>query len=90
MKMIIEDEFDEMTHEFEVPDDLYERAFNDNDKGALYEIASMIYSSMEVSDIPVLDMMTDAWDEGDGDERAGAWLDEYYADDDDGRYDSWV
>lgn len=90
MKMIIEDEFDETTHEFEVQDDLYERAFNNNDKSALYEIAIMISATMEVSDIPVLDMMVDAWDDGDGDERAGLWLDEYYTADDDGRYDPWT
>lgn len=90
MKMIINDEFDETTHEFDVPDDLYERAFDDNDKSALYEIAIMIDSTMEVSDIPILDMMVDAWDDGKGDDRAGVWLDEYYADDDDGRYDSWA
>ena len=89
MKLSILDEFDGVVHEFEIRDDLYEAAFNHNDKSALYEIAVIVESMQEVSDIPILDMMVEAWDDGYGDERAGAWLDEYYDYDDDGRYDAW-
>lgn len=89
MKINIVDDFDGKAHEFEIADDLYERVYAKRDKDALYELALIIESTREVSDAIVVDMMTDAWDDGEGSELAGGWLDEYYADDDDGRYDAW-
>ena len=89
MKINIIDEFDGKVHEFEIADELYERVYTKGDKEALYELALFIESTNELSDIPVVDMMEDAWDEGEGSELAGEWLDDYYADDDDGRYDAW-
>lgn len=88
MKIRIEDEFDGKVHEFEITDELYEKAFGNEDKDALYELALYLESTQEMSDIPIVDMMEVAWDEGDGSDLAGEWLKEYYADDD-GRYDAW-
>ena len=53
-------------------------------------MAILIDSKQEMSDLPIIDMMEDAWDEGEGSVLAGDWLDEYYSCDDDGRYDAWV
>ena len=89
MKITIEDDFDESIHEFEIPDELYDRAYAMGDKDALYEIAILIAGGQEMSDLPVLDMMSEAWDEGAGSELAGEWLDEYYNYNDDGKYDAW-
>lgn len=90
--MIIDvlDEFDDSVHEFDISDELYDMAFNGKDLDALFEIAEFIYNTGEVSDLPVLDMMSEAWDDGEGSERAGIWLDDYYEEDDDGRYDAWI
>lgn len=89
MKIIIEDEFDGIVHEIDISDELYERVYVNEDKDALYELAIYLESTHEVSDIPIVDMMEEAWDDGDGSELAGAWLDGYYENDDDGRYDAW-
>ena len=90
MKIKIIDDFDDSVHEFDVADELYERAYNHDDKDALYEIALKISLLQEVSDLPIIDMMSEAWDDGEGSELAGEWLDDYYDNEDDGRYDSWV
>lgn len=89
MKIRIKDDFDCAIHELEVADELYERACLKGDKDALYELAVYIESTGEVSDLPIVDMMEEAWDDGDGSELAGEWLDDYFAEDDDGRFDAW-
>ena len=89
MKINIVDDFDGKIHEFEIADELYEKVYVKEDKDALYELALFLESTQEVSDLPVVDMMEDAWADGDGSELAGEWLDDYYVDDDDGRYDAW-
>lgn len=89
MKIRIEDEFDGKVHEFEIADELYDRVYENEDKDALYELALYLESTQEMSDIPIVDMMEMAWDEGDGSELAGEWLEDYFTDDDDGRYDAW-
>lgn len=89
MKIKITDEFDDSLHEFEISDELYNRAYNEGDKDALYEIAITIDSLQEMSELPIVDMMTEAWDDGNGSEAAGDWLDDYYNDDDSGIYDAW-
>lgn len=90
MKIKIEDDFDGRIHEFEIPEDLYEKAYNQDDKAALYEIALIVDNTQELSDLPVVDMMSEAWDNGDGCELAGVWLDEYYEYDHDDKYDAWA
>ncbi len=90
MKVEIIDDFDDSVHEFDIPDELYNKVYGINDKDALYEMAILIDSKQEMSDLPIIDMMEDAWDEGEGSVLAGDWLDEYYSCDDDGRYDAWV
>lgn len=90
MKIKVEDSFDDSIHEFEISDELYKRAYLDGDKDALYEIAVFIDSKQEMSELPIVEMMEEAWDDGEGCELAGDWLDDYYSEDDSGRYDAWA
>lgn len=90
MKIKIIDEFDESVHEFDIANELYDRAYNHDDKDALYDIALSISLLQEMSDLPIIDMMSEAWNEGEGSKLAGEWLDDYYDNEEDGRYDAWA
>ena len=87
MRMTFFDAFDGLEHGVEIPDEIYVRAFEANDPEALYDVAIYIERETELSVAVVHDLMLKSYRDGNGSERAGEWLSEFF--DDDGRWDAW-
>lgn len=87
MKKVFHDEFEERDFEVEIPDELYKKAYEDNDYDALYEIGIILETETEISMAVVADIMEEAYADGEGCDDAYDWLLDYRSDD--GRYDAW-
>lgn len=87
MKKTFYDEYEEQDFEIEIPDDLYKKAYEENDYDALYEVAIILETETEISLAAVADIMEEAYADGKGSQNAYEWLEDYHYDD--GRYDAW-
>ena len=87
MKKIFHDEYEERDFEVEIPDELYKKAYEDNDYDALYEIGIILQTETEISFAVIADIMEEAYADGEGCEDAYDWLLDYHQPD--GRYDAW-
>lgn len=87
MKKTFYDEYEEQDFEVEIPDDLYKKAYEENDYNALYEIGILLETETEISLAAVADIMEEAYADGKGSQDAYDWLEDYHYDD--GRYDAW-
>ena len=87
MKKIFHDEWEEQDFEVEIPDDLYRRAYSENDFDAMYEVGIILETETEISLAVVADVMEEAYADGRGSADAYEWLRDYHTDD--GAYDAW-
>ena len=87
MKKTFYDEYEERDFELEIPDDLYKKAYEENDYDALYEIGILLETETEISLAVVADIMEDAYADGEGSADAYEWLLDYRHPD--GQYDAW-
>ncbi|MBR5663994.1 MAG: hypothetical protein IKX01_04590, partial [Bacteroidales bacterium] len=61
MKKTFHDEYEEQDFEVEIPDELYKKAYEDNDYDALYEIGIILETETEISLAVVADIMEEAY-----------------------------
>ena len=87
MKKIFHDEYEERDFEVEIPDDIYRKAYEQNDYDALYEVGIILETETEISMAVVADIMEEAYADGEGSQDAYEWLLDYRSDD--GRFDAW-
>ena len=87
MKKTFHDEYDEQDFEVEIPDELYKKAYEENDFDALYEVGIILETETECSLALVADIMEEAYADGEGSDDARYWLEDYRSDD--GRFDAW-
>ena len=87
MKKIFHDEYEERDFEVEIPDDIYRKAYEQNDYDALYEVGIILETETEISMAVVADIMEEAYADGEGSQDAYEWLMDYRSDD--GRFDAW-
>lgn len=87
MKKTFYDEYEEQDFEVEIPDDLYKKAYEENDYNALYEIGILLETETEISLAVVAEIMEEAYADGKGSQDAYDWLEDYHYDD--GRFDAW-
>ena len=87
MKKTFYDEYEERDFEVEIPDELYKKAYEDNDFNALYEIGIILETESEISLAVVAEIMEEAYANGEGSGDAYEWLLDYRHPD--GGYDAW-
>ena len=87
MKKTFYDPYEERSFEVEIPDELYKKAYEDNDYDALYEIGVILETETEISLAVVASIMEESYDDGRGSDDARYWLEDYRSDD--GRFDAW-
>lgn len=87
MKKSFYDEYEERDFEVEIPDELYKKAYEDNDYDALYEVGIILETETEISLAVVAEIMEEAYADGEGSEDAYEWLLDYRHPD--GGYDAW-
>ena len=87
MKKTFYDEYEERDFEVEIPDDLYKKAYEENDYDALYEIGIILETETDISFAVIADIMEEAYADGKGSDDARYWLEDYRSDD--GRFDAW-
>ena len=87
MKKTFHDEYEERDFEVEIPDDIYRKAYEQNDYDALYEVGIILETETEISMAVVADIMEEAYADGEGSQDAYEWLLDYRSDD--GRFDAW-
>ena len=87
MKKTFYDPYEERNFEVEIPDELYKKAYENNDYDALYEIGVILETETEISLAVVASIMEEAYADGEGSDDARYWLEDYRSDD--GRFDAW-
>ena len=88
MKKTFHDEYEEQDFEVEIPDELYKKAYEENDYDALYVIGIILETETEISLAVVADIMEEAYADGVGSKDAYEWLLDYRHPD--GEYDAWA
>lgn len=88
MKKTFHDEYEEQDFEVEIPDEIYKKAYVENDPDALYEVGIILETETEISLAVVADIMDEAYADGEGSQDAYEWLLDYRHPD--GGYDAWA
>lgn len=87
MKKTFYDEYEGRDFEADIPDDLYKKAYEENDYDALYEVGIILETETEMSFAAIAEIMEKAYADGKGSDDARYWLEDYRYDD--GRFDAW-
>lgn len=88
MKKTFHDEYEEQDFEVEIPDEIYKKAYVENDPDALYEVGIILETETEISLAVVADIMDEAYADGEGSQDAYEGLLDYRHPD--GGYDAWA
>lgn len=88
MKKTFHDGYEEQDFEVEIPDEIYKKAYVENDPDALYEVGIILETETEISLAVVADIMDEAYADGEGSQDAYEWLLDYRHPD--GGYDAWA